>query len=150
MAHPKPRKWFPKNPEKYVGDVNNIVARSSYEIKFLNYCDDHPEILKYSSEELVIPYYSPVDNKMHRYFVDFLIAIRTQSGEIKRYAVEIKPFFQTEPPKNREVSTKKQKKRLMEETMTFSVNQAKWNAAKEFCRKKGMDFIVLTEKELFK
>ncbi len=150
MTRPKPRKWFPKNPEKYVGDVSNIIARSSWEVKFLNYCDTHPEILKYSSEELVIPYVSPVDGKLHRYFVDFLIAVKTKTGEIKRYAVEVKPYYQTEPPQPIKTNSKKQRQRLIEETMTFGVNQAKWKAAKEFCQKRGMDFVVITEKELFK
>ena len=148
MAHPKPRKWRPKHPEKYVGDVNNIIARSSWEVKFMNYCDTHPEILKYTSEELVIPYLSPVDNAVHRYFVDFLILVKTQSGELKRYAVEVKPYEQTLPP-TLQPKNRKQRIRLINESMTYQVNQAKWEAARLFCRKKGLEFVVLTEKELY-
>lgn len=148
MAHPKPRKWKPKNPEKYVGDVNNIIARSSWEIKFMNYCDTHPEVIKYASEELIIPYYNPVDQKMHRYFVDFVILVQTKSGEYKKFAVEIKPYAQTLPPKGAP-KTAKQRTRFINETVTHETNQAKWRAAKEFCRKRDMEFIVLTEKELY-
>ena len=116
MAHPRPRKWKPRNPEKYVGDVNNIVARSSWEIKFMNYCDSHPEVLKYSSEELVIPYISPLDNRPHRYFVDFVILVKTRTGELKRMAIEIKPLAQTMPP-NMQARTAKQKTRVINEAM---------------------------------
>lgn len=147
MAHPKPRKWKPRNPEKYVGDVNNIIARSSWEVKFMNYCDTHPEVLKYSSEELVIPYISPVDGRPHRYFVDFIMLVKTRTGELKRIAVEIKPLAQTIPP-NTQARTSKQRARVINEAMTYSVNQAKWEAARAFCEKRGMSFIVLTEKEL--
>lgn len=148
MAHPKPRRWIPKHPEKYVGDVNNIIARSSWEIKFLNYCDTHPEIIKYASEELVIPYISPVDGKPHRYFVDFVILVRTKSGEMKKFAVEVKPYAQTLPP-TLQPKNSKQRMRLINEVTTYSVNQAKWIAAEQYCRKKNMEFVILTEKQLY-
>ena len=134
----------PKHPEKYVGDVTNIVYRSSWELKFLNWCDTNPSVLKYASEELIIPYFSPVDQKQHRYFVDFVIMVRTRTGEIKKYAVEIKPESQTVPPKQR-----KQTRKYLTEMSTYMVNQAKWKAADEFCKSKGMEFLVLTEKHLF-
>lgn len=140
---PKPKKWFPKNPEKYVGDVNNIISRSSWETKFLNWCDANPGVLKYASEELVIPYISPVDGKQHRYFVDFMIMVKTRSGEIKKYAVEIKPESQTLPPKKT-----RNKARYINESATYAINQAKWESASKFCHKSGIDFVVLTEKHL--
>lgn len=142
-GHPKPRRWFPKNPEKYVGDVNNIISRSQWETKFMNWCDNNPAVLKYGSEELVVNYQSPVDGRMHRYFVDFIILVKTRQGELKRYAVEIKPEAQTLPPK-----PQRNKKHMLEESMTYQVNQAKWKAADAFCNRKGMEFIVLTEKHL--
>lgn len=142
-GHPKPRRWFPKNPEKYVGDVNNIISRSQWETKFMNWCDNNPAVLKYGSEELVVNYQSPIDGRMHRYFVDFIILVKTRQGELKRYAVEIKPEAQTLPPK-----PQRNKKRMLEESMTYQVNQAKWKAADAFCNRKGMEFIVLTEKHL--
>lgn len=143
MKHPIPRKWHPKNPQKYIGNVDNIVSRSSWETKFLNWCDNNPGVLKYNSEEMIIGYISPKDNKPHRYFVDFVIMVQTRSGEIKKYAVEIKPEAQTIPPK-----PKRNKKRLLEEQITYAVNQAKWEAADKFCKKIGIEFIVLTEKHL--
>lgn len=132
----------PTHPEKYVGDVRKIVFRQQWELKMLNWADMNPQVLKYASEELVIPYISPVDSKQHRYFVDFLIMVKNRSGEIKKYAVEVKPEAQTLPPKTRN------KKRLITETMTYAVNQAKWKAADEFCKKQNIEFIVLTEKHL--
>lgn len=148
MAHPKPRKWFPKNPDKYVGDVSNIIARSSWEIKFLNHCDRHPDIIKYASEELIIPYLSPVDGKEHRYFVDFVVMLRNSKGEIKKYAVEIKPYNQTLPPVKK-TGSKRASQQMINESITYAVNQAKWNAAKKFCSRVGLEFIVLTERDLY-
>jgi hypothetical protein len=143
--YPKPRKWAPKNPEKYAGDVNNIIARSGLEIKFMNYCDNHPSILQWASEELKIPYISPADGRHHSYHVDFILTMVNKAGEVKKYFVEIKPDVQTRPP----VKTKgKQKRVLLEETLTYAINQAKWKAATEFGKKKGFEFIVVTEKQL--
>lgn len=143
--YPKPRKWEPKNPEKYQGDVKNIIARSNLEIKFMNYCDSRDNILKWASEEFFIPYISPVDGRPHRYFVDFACSMINSKGEIKHYLVEIKPDVETRPP----VKTKgKRQAVLLEETITYAVNQAKWKAAKEFAKQRGAEFIVVTEKDL--
>lgn len=141
---PTPRKWIPRNPQKYVGDANNIISRSSWETKFLNWCDLTPSVLQYASEELVIPYVSPVDGKQHRYFVDFMIAVKPRVGRIKKYAVEIKPKHETLPPKK-----KKNQKIYLNESITYITNQAKWKAAEAFCNKIGLEFIVLTEDHLF-
>ena len=138
----KQGKFKPTHPEKYIGDANNIIFRQGWELKVLKWADNNPQVLKYAQEELIIPYISPVDSKQHRYFVDFLIMVKTRTGEIKKYAVEVKPEAQTMPPKTRN------KKRLITETMTYAVNQAKWKAADEFCKKKDISFIVLTEKHL--
>lgn len=137
--------FTPTNPGKYVGDVTNIAYRSSWEKKFMIWADRNPNVLRWASEELVIPYLSPVDNRMHRYFVDFVIEVKTRTGEVKKYAVEIKPEVQTLPPKQR---TKKSRK-YIEELATFSINQAKWHSAEAFCKKQNMDFLVLTERHLF-
>jgi hypothetical protein len=134
----------PKFPEKYVGDVNNIFFRSSWELKFLNWCDNNPSVLRYANEELVIPYVSPVDGKPHRYFVDFVIMVKTRKDEIKKYAVEIKPHAQTEPPKQ-----KRKTKKYLQEMMTYAVNTAKWESADAFCKRNSMEFLVLTERHLF-
>jgi hypothetical protein len=143
MAHPKPRLWTPKHPEKYIGDASNIIARSSWEVKMFNWCDKNPQVLKYCSEELVIPYFSPVDRKWHRYFPDLVMEIEDNDKIITRYVAEIKPHAQTLPPKN----TRKTKQ-LFEATKTYAVNQAKWVAAEAWCQKNNFKFILLTEKEL--
>lgn len=133
-------KYKLKNRNKYVGDADNIIYRSSWELKFLNWCDNNPGVVKFSSEETIVPYVSPVDGRPHRYFVDFKIV--TTSG--KTFLVEIKPLAQTMPPKG----TKKTK-RFITETATFLVNQAKWEAATKYAKTRGWEFIVLTEKDLF-
>lgn len=134
----------PKNPEKYVGDVTNIVYRSSWEFKFMNFADETPQVLKWCSEEIVINYFSEVDQKPHRYFPDFVMMVRNNQGEIKKYMVEIKPEAQTVPPKKRARVTKN----YLNEVATYSVNTSKWKAAEEWCKKNNMEFIIMTERHL--
>lgn len=133
----------PKNPSKYVGNVANIVYRSSWEKQFMSFADSNPQIVKWCSEELVIQYLSPVDKNIHRYFPDFLMLVRTDSGQLKRYVVEIKPNKERFPP----TGTRKTKQ-LLEATKTYAVNQAKWAAATIWADKHGMGFIVLDEYDL--
>ena len=137
-------KFKPSFPQKYQGDANNIICRSSWERKFCNYCDTNPNILKWASEEFSIPYVSPVDNRVHRYYPDFLIEVRETSGKIKKYVVEVKPLKQTQPPKQGKRVTKS----FIYEAKTYAVNQAKWKAATEFCLDNGVEFKIITEKEL--
>jgi hypothetical protein len=129
----------PRNPEKYRGDVNNIIYRSRWELKLLMRADIDPNILQYSSEEFFIPYYNPLDDKWHRYFPDMWM--KTIDG--RNLILEIKPYKQTIPPK-------KQNKRYLIEMQTFIINKQKWDAALKYCGKKGSGwhFIILTEKEL--
>lgn len=134
--------YIPKNPHKYIGDKGSIYYRQSWEKKFMVWADTNPQVLKWNQEESIVPYISPVDMKQHRYFVDFLIMVKTRSEEIKRYAVEIKPEAQTKMP------TTRNKKRLLTETATYSINQAKWKAADAFFSRQGIEFIVLTERHL--
>ena len=88
-------KFTPKNPQKYKGDPKNIIYRSSWEVKVMKYLDDHPGVIWWGSEELVIPYWSPVDNKKHRYFPDFVAKIKQKNGMIKTFVIEVKPEAQT-------------------------------------------------------
>ena len=141
--YPKPRKWFPKNPQKYIGDFNNIIARSSWEIRFMNYCDLSSNVIKWNSEDVKIPYLSPIDGKPHNYHVDFIASIKVSDGSVKTFLIEIKPFAQTQPPKNT-----RNKKTLMESVATYQVNQAKWDAARLYCKKHGFEFMLITENEL--
>lgn len=136
-------KFIPKNPEKYVGDPTSIFWRSSWEKKAMLFFDSQPNILKWNSEELVVPYINPLDEKQHRYFTDFVVQYKTRAGEIKTMIVEIKPFYETQKPQN-----KGNRKRFLEETATYIKNQAKWAAAREFAQRNGSEFVILTEKEL--
>ena len=137
-------KFRPKNPEKYNGDPTNIIYRSSWELRFMNWADSKPSVLKWRSEETVIPYLSPVDNKYHRYFVDFQIQIKTKDGALKTYLREIKPEIQTKPPVVQTRVTKK----YITEVMTWGKNEAKWKAADEYAKDRGWQFLILTEKDL--
>lgn len=137
-------KYKPANPEKYKGDVCNIIYRSSWERRFLYYCDMNENVLEYSSEEKCVPYRSPIDGKIHRYFPDFLIKVKEANGTIKKYMIEIKPKKQTAPPPK----PKRQTKGYIAEAYEYARNQAKWEAAREWCRDRGYEFKVLTEDEL--
>jgi hypothetical protein len=136
----------PINPQKYVGDVNDIVYRSSYELKAFHWCDRTSEILEWSSETIIIKYFDPTTNKIRRYFPDLYIKIRDKTGVIKRYIIEIKPKRQTEPPKP---SARKKSKTYLNEMTTYQKNLAKWSAAENFCKENGLEFIKITENELF-
>ena len=137
-------KFRPSEPKKYKGDPTNIVYRSLWELKFMRYCDSNKRIVKWSSEEIIIPYKSPLDNRLHRYFPDFYIKYKDVSGKIIEKVVEIKPANQVKEPKKQKTRTKK----YVNEVITYAKNQAKWVAAEEFCKDRRWQFQVLTEKEL--
>ena len=137
-------KFTPKNIRKYKGDYRNIIYRSSWELKFMKYCDTTPSVLEWVSEEIVVPYRSPLDNKIHRYFVDFYAKIQEADGTITMYLIEIKPSKQTVPPKK----PQRQTKSYIYEVTEYLKNQAKWKAAKEFCDDRMWKFKILTESEL--
>ena len=142
--------FTPTHPEKYIGNVKNIVYRSSWELYFMrNFLDVNPSILKWSSEELVIPYISPLDGQKHRYFPDFYMEVKQPNNEIKKFLVEIKPqkdFVIKQPNKK---MTEKQTIAYRNQILTVAKNKAKWDAAKEYCKLNKMEFIILSEKELF-
>lgn len=135
-------KFKPKFPNKYRGDPTKIQYRSSWELQVFVYMDKNPDVVLWNSEEVVIPYVSPIDGRRHRYFVD--IWMKNRKGGV--YLIEIKPYSQSKPPKKRNRVTKK----YLNEVKTWGVNQAKWIAAKAHCEERGWTFKVLTEKELFK
>jgi hypothetical protein len=138
-------KFSPKNYKKYKGNPTNIIYRSSWELKFMNYCDLNENILEWSSEEIVIPYLSPLDQKFHRYFVDFWIKVKDRNGEIKKYLIEIKPKRYTQPPNQ---NPNRKTKKWVSENYEYVKNQAKWKAAKEYCADRLMEFKLITEEEL--
>lgn len=139
-------RFKPKNIEKYMGDVNNIIYRSSWELKFMNYCDLNPNVLKYASEEIVIPYRSPLDGNIHRYFVDFYVKMKNKDGVVEEFLIEIKPNKQLTPPKK---PAKRMTKSYVHELSEYVKNEAKWNAARKFCKERNLEFKILTEKELY-
>jgi hypothetical protein len=138
------RKFSPTFPEKYTGDPTNIIMRSSWETQFANWCDINPSIVKWSSEETVVPYRCPTDNKIHRYFIDFKIQVKTRDDVLKTFLIEVKPYKQCHPP---EYPGKRTKKYLTESYM-FIKNQAKWASAREYAKDRGWEFKIITEYEL--
>ena len=137
-------KYKPRRPYKYKGDPTNIIYRSLWEKKFMNYCDSSMNILEWGSEEIYMWYRSPIDNRPHRYFPDFYIKVRESTGKIKKYIIEVKPQRQTKPP----AKPKRQTKGYLREAFEFAKNKAKWNAAKDWCDDQGYEFKIFTEKEL--
>lgn len=136
--------YKPKNPHKYKGDARNIIYRSSWEMRFMRFLDLNKDVLKWSSEEIIIPYSSPIDGRFHRYFPDFWVRKINGQGLIDDILIEIKPKYQTVPPKPRTRLTKK----YLSEVQTWGVNQAKWKSAERYASKKGWKFQILTEEEL--
>ena len=137
-------KYYPSYPRTYKGDPTNIIYRSLWERKFMVYCDKNEKILEWGSEEIALPYRSPVDNRVHRYFPDFYMKVKERGGKIKRYVIEVKPAKQTKPP----VKPKRQTKGYIREAYEYAKNQAKWKMAREFCADRQWEFKVVTEKEL--
>lgn len=134
-------KYKPKFPNKYKGDPTNIVYRSSWELQCMAYFDRNPDIVWWASEEMCIPYVSPIDGRRHRYFPDFIV--KTTNGETIMF--EVKPANQSRPPVKKSRVTKK----YINEVKTWGINQAKWEAAEEYCKDKKWKFQVLTEEQLF-
>lgn len=137
-------RFTPQNPQKYKGDPTNIIVRSSWELKLMRHLDSHPDVIEYSSEETVIRYRSPIDNKIHRYYVDFYVRKRNPDGTTETLLIEVKPHKQTQPPP---VQTKVTK-RYLAEAVTWAINNAKWKAAEAYCADRGWKFIKMTEHEL--
>ena len=137
-------KYQPRNPKKYVGDPSRIHYRSLWERKFMVYCDSNESIIEWGSEEVIIPYISPWDNKVHRYFPDFYIKVKQSDGNLKKFIIEIKPKKQTKPPKPVTRKTKK----WLKEVKTWGINEAKWKYATKWCENNNMKFQILNEDDL--
>jgi len=127
-----------------MGDYKNIVYRSSWECKVMSWLDNNPSIVNWGSEELIIPYKSPVDGKVHRYFPDFVVKVQSKDGKLRTMILEVKPKRQTQAPKQQKRITKQ----YINEVTTWGVNQAKWKAATDFCLDRGWEFKILTEDHL--
>ena len=144
MAESIKSRYKPLNPKKYQGNPNNIICRSSWERKFCMWADRKDNVVSWASEEINIPYISPKDNRVHKYYPDFLIKVKESNNRIKTYVVEVKPKKHTIPPKKRSRITKS----YIYECQTYAVNQAKWKAASEFCKDNRIEFKIITEDEL--
>lgn len=142
--YPEPVRFNPINKQKYIGNVGNIWARSSWELKFLRWCDRNPSVLKYNSEDVIIKYFSSADNKIRNYHIDFYIIVKKLDGTISKMLIEIKPYVQTIQPKK----NNKKNKTFLYECYTYQVNMDKWQAAEKFAFKNSMEFKVLTEYDL--
>jgi hypothetical protein len=136
-------RFRPKNPQKYKGDAENVIYRSTWELRVMKYLDENSAVIWWASEEIAIPYVSPIDNKVHRYFPDFIVRMKRRDGSEKTSMLEVKPYKQTQQP------TRKRKTQVfITEMATYAVNQAKWKAADLFCLEHGWQFQLITEKEL--
>tara|TARA_Y100001973_G_C5184626_1_gene327010 strand:- start:125 stop:565 length:441 start_codon:yes stop_codon:yes gene_type:complete len=137
-------KYTVNNVSKYVGDPTKVIYRSLWERRFMVFCDTNDKIIKWASESIVVPYISPVDNRPHRYFVDFIVKYLDKDDKENVSLIEIKPKKQCKEPAKR----KKKSRSYIKEMMTWEVNKAKWESARRYADNKGWTFKILTEKEL--
>jgi len=136
--------WFtPKNPNKYKGNADRIVYRSSWELRVMKNFDENPSIIWWASEEMFVKYVSPIDKRVHRYFPDFVVRLKKKDGKEATMMLEVKPEKQTKPPKQ-----SRRTRKMLAEVATYAINQEKWKAAELFCLEHGWQFKILTEKEL--
>ena len=154
MGYPKNNKYFqgiytPINKNKYIGSTNPVY-RSSLEKDFFLYFDTNSNVTAWASEGIVVPYYNDIDKKVHNYFIDLIAAIKQPDGTIQKFLIELKPYLQTVPPGHNAPAHKGNKKAstVLYENLMWHKNQCKWKAASEYAAKKGMKFIILTEKQL--
>lgn len=131
-------KYLVENRSKYVGD-KPPVYRSSWELAFMRMCDAHPNIHKWASENVRIPYRSPLDGKYHNYVPDFMIQYTDKNGSTHVELIEIKPANQT---------TMENATNSRNQTQV-ALNAAKWTAAQEWCKRKGIRFKVVNEDQIF-
>jgi hypothetical protein len=132
-------RFIPRHPEKYIGDANKIFFRSSWEMTCMKFFDSRSDIVEWNSEEISIPYLSPADGRVHRYFPDFVIKYINREGKELCEVVEVKPLHESESKFAKSDRSKD----------ALEVNEAKWAAASLYCEEHGMKFRVLTEKSIF-
>jgi hypothetical protein len=138
-------KYIPINPKKYVGNSSQVIYRSLWERKLMVYCDRNDNIIEWGSEEVIVPYRSPWDGKMHRYFPDFYMKVKQTNGTHKKFIIEVKPKAQCKEPNK---TPKRKTRKWYKEVQTWGINQAKWKSATDYCENRGMEFKILTEDHL--
>lgn len=155
--------YMPKHPDKCLntngklGVKSAIEYRSSWELKFMKFCDKYASILEWGSEIIRIPYVSEVDGKQHTYVTDFYFVCRNKEGGIDKYVLEVKPKCQIaflnenneiiypDPPKHK---TQRSIRNWQERCNTLRINNSKWAEARRWCREHGYVFKVLSEEEI--
>ena len=145
MAKTLQGKFRPRNPDKYKGDVGEIYYRSSWELKFCEWCDSSDNIICWQSEEKRIRYFDPVRKKTRTYFPDFYIKYKRHDGVTVEELIEVKPSKQVKGPSQ---NPKRRSKAWLNEVYTYATNTEKWKAASEWCEDRGMNFRLITEKDL--
>jgi len=135
--------FYALNVKKYKG-TTPIIYRSSLELTVFRWLDNNSNVISWGSESVIIPYISPTDSKMHRYFVDLNLTL-LENGQYQKYLIEIKPYSQVLPPTK---SAKKKPSTILYESVMYSINQAKWEAAREWCKKHNYKFLIFTEKHI--
>ena len=138
-------KYIPINPKKYVGNSSQVIYRSLWERKLIVYCDMNDNIIEWGSEEVIVPYRSPWDGKIHRYFPDFYMKVKQTNGTYKKFIIEVKPKAQCKEPTK---TPKRKTRKWYKEVQTWGINQAKWKSATDYCENRGMEFKILTEDHL--
>ena len=137
-------RFTPKNPHKYRGNCTNIIYRSLWELRLMRHFDSMDHVVEWSSEEIIIPYRSPKDNKIHRYFPDFFVKTKNKDNTINTMIIEVKPSKQTKPP----VKNDAHPRRYIKEVFQYGINQSKWEAATKYCQDRNWQFKIFTEKEI--
>ena len=138
-------RYIPTKPEKYKGNPMKIIYRSLWERRLMVYCDQNDKVIEWGSEEINIPYYSPLDGRTHRYFPDFYMKVKQRDGSLKKFIIEVKPKKDLKPPA---ANPKRRTRKWLKEVQTYAINQAKFKYAKDYCNDHGLEFMILTEDHL--
>lgn len=153
MSKAKKTKFYQKeikikdlqNPDKYIGKMDTLAVRSSWELIMIKFLDKNKYVLEWCSEGVVIPYISPIDNKKHNYYVDFYAKVIDKQDKMREWLMEVKPYKETIEPvvkSTRKTSTN------AESIKRFVINQAKWASARDYCQRNNMKFRLITERDL--
>lgn len=133
-------RFIPKNPQKYAGNPNGIIFRSTWELNVMKFFDSSQTVIKWASEEIKIPYISPLDNLVHHYYPDFIVVYTDRDGNIQKEIVEVKPASQSLA----------ERAKSQQDKVALLVNDAKWKYAAAWAKSRGMTFRVITEKSIFR
>lgn len=139
--------FTPQNPKKWINVEKGIpiIFRSSFERKFMGWCDLTEAVLKVGSETLIIPYINPLKKRVCRYITDFYMEVKEKNGKVVKYVIEVKPEGQTKRPQK---TKGKRASSLLFEGATYIQNLAKWTSAEQYCKSRGIVFKIVTEKDL--